>query len=119
MNLIPIFLGLQSQLKICHWLTASYAQHVAFDKTYSDLDDLIDSFMESCMGIHGRPEVEEKFIINVRNYDKNTCIELFEVYTNILNTKVRSYYQENSDLLNIIDEMIGSLNKLKYLLTLS
>lgn len=109
----------QVQLRHLHWQTKSYAKHKAYGKVYEDMDGLIDEFAEVCMGKHGRPDfiggytIEGKDIseISVQKFVDGACeflISLSEVYDS----------REDSDLLNLRDEMLGLFNKLKYLLTL-
>ena len=57
---IKFFLQTQFQLRILHWQTKGYARHIAFGETYETLDGLIDSFVEVCMGKHGRFILQEE-----------------------------------------------------------
>jgi DNA-binding ferritin-like protein len=116
---VNFFLGLQSQLKIFHWQTKGYARHMAFGETYEVLDGLIDSFVESAMGKYERFVLsEEDKDINLINLNEikpkemvHTCIKALEEMSDTLDPK-------DTDLMNIKDEMIQSLSKLLYLLTL-
>ncbi len=47
MNLISTFLCMQSQLRVWHWQTNSYAEHKALGKLYESLDGLVDDFVET------------------------------------------------------------------------
>jgi hypothetical protein len=117
MELLQFFIQLQQQFRTLHWETKSYARHKAYGEIYDSLDDLIDTFMETHMGKYGRPKfdtvnIELKSMKNVKVNDLiNGAIEFLNGLTNELNEK-------DTDLLNIRDEMLGDLNKLKYLLTL-
>ena len=53
----------QIQLKFLHWQTKSYAKHQAYGGLYNDLDELIDDFVEACMGKHGRPSYQGGYTI--------------------------------------------------------
>ena len=55
----------QIQLKFLHWQTKSYAKHQAYGNLYGDLDELIDDFVEACMGKHGRPSYLGGYTIQV------------------------------------------------------
>lgn len=117
-NLVNGLLHIEQQLRILHWQTKSYSRHMAFGSTYEDLGDLIDSFMEQYMGLYGRFELSEKSIA-VENLDEMTVsqfvddsIDFFVSLTGQLDA------DKDSDLLNIRDEMLGKLKKLRYLLTL-
>ena len=119
-TIMTSFLGIHAQFKIFHWQTSSYAKHNAYGGVYDSLTDLIDTFMEVYMGKYGRVALEgaDDTIqlsnigeVNIEDY-LDTVIE----YLLSFNSKLNS--QRDSDLLNIRDEMLSSINKLKYLLTL-
>lgn len=118
MNLLTDLLTLQNQLKIFHWQTKSYAQHVAFGGAHDDLISLIDEFIEVFQGKYGRIKAKDVFVIELHN--------LKEDYKNSINTNIeyltndvpKALSTKDTDLLNIRDEMLSVLNKLKYLLTL-
>jgi len=118
-DIIRKLVEVQTQLKFLHWQTKSYAKHQAYGGLYSDLDGLIDDFVEACMGKHGRPTYQGGYTIqgqdiseiSVQNFVDGVCIFLIE-FTEIFDS------QEDSDLLNLRDEMLHGFNKLKYLLTL-
>lgn len=119
MQLIAPLLKIQNQLRVFHWQTDSYAQHKAFGKAYEDLNDTIDSFVEVFMGKYGKTRAKLSYKIELDNLtdDYNTTIDTFIVYlTDITNHVDR---EKDTDLLNIRDEMLSTLNRLKYLLTLS
>jgi len=118
-EVVKNLLIIQSQFRICHWQTEYDAQHKAFGFIYEELDDKIDMFVETCMGKHGRFNFEgggtslELFNLGDMDVDQfvNSCIGFL--------VSLNEMYDPNmdSDLLNIRDEIMGDLNKLKYLLT--
>ena len=111
---------MQLQFKICHWQTEWDGHHKAFGGAYDDLGDLIDTFVEVCMGKHGRFSFEggstnlEIFNIGDMDVDQfiGSCIGFLISLTELYDNKM------DSDLLNLRDEMMATLNKLKYLLSL-
>lgn len=118
--MITNFLTLQDQLRIYHWQTKSYAEHKAFGKTYEDLNDLIDAFIEIFMGKNGRVVSKSDFEIKLKNYSGSvSSVNFIDEQIKFLSEELtESLSESDTDLLNIRDEMIGLLNKLKYLLTL-
>ena len=113
------FITLQEQFRILHWQTKSYARHNAFGSIYSDLDGLIDEFMEVYMGKYGRVEFEGDGTITLQNsssLDLNNFVKENIDYLKSLSTELNE--SNDSDLLNIRDEMMAKINKLRYLLTL-
>lgn len=118
MKLFGPFLSIQNQIRIYHWQTESYAQHKAFDKAYRALDDLIDTFVEMYMGKYGRSEAKFKYNVELENIDNN-FLPMIDSYVDFLIGLNNELDQINdSDLLNVRDEMLGVFNRLKYLLTL-
>jgi len=118
MKLFAPFLSIQNQIRIYHWQTESYAQHKAFGKTYEKLDELIDTFIEMYMGKYGRSKAKFTYKIELENIDVN-YMAMINSYVDFLISLNEELDQVNdSDLLNIRDEMLGVFNRLKYLLTL-
>jgi hypothetical protein len=119
-SLISSFLGIQAQFKVFHWQTSSYSKHQAYGGIYTALDALMDTFMETYMGKYGRVALEgESDSILLSNIGEvkvdaylDTLCEFFHGLGNRLNP------QRDTDLLNLRDEMLAEVNKLKYLLTL-
>jgi hypothetical protein len=118
MNVISPLIQFQQQLRIFHWQTDSYAQHKAFGKTYEDMDGLIDSFVEIYMGNYGRNKPTTTFQIYLKPMTDFSVVDDvlgdFEFYLKNMEKEIPS----NTDLLNIRDEMLAGLNKLRYLLSL-
>jgi hypothetical protein len=104
----------QSQLKIMHWGTESYAQHKAYMKAYDSIDEGLDALVESYQGYHGRIDFGNscEFI----SFKDVECESWLNSMLECLNS-LRSELKE-SDLQNMIDELIAAVSKLKYLLTL-
>ena len=120
MNFVQVLLTTTHQLHVYHWQTDSYAAHQAFGQAYDTLDSLMDQFVETFMGKYGKVASKDGFDINLSNItDKkpNEFIDsVIDFLTNELPKSLKS--ETDTDLLNIRDEMVGELNKLKYLLTL-
>jgi DNA-binding ferritin-like protein len=118
-ELILKLVQVQVQFKFMHWQTTGDAKHRAYGDIYDTLGDLIDSFAEAMMGKYGRPEFESEFSLmfqdlkslNLQNFMDGITDFLVSI-TEMLDPKY------DTDLLNLRDEMLASINKLKYLLTL-
>jgi hypothetical protein len=118
MECITKLLTLQNQLRIHHWQTASYAEHKALGNAYEGLDALIDTFVETYMGIYGK-DTEAKRTLELFGFEKAHPMQVIKYFENYLvNELPNDLKEEDTDLLNIRDEMLALLNKTKYLLTL-
>lgn len=116
-NILDHLISYQQQFRILHWQTKSYARHKAYGKFYDSFSDLMDEFVEVHMGKYGRVKTSGNIQISnmnevqIKDYlseIEQFLIELSEAYD----------ATRDSDLLNIRDEMLSLVNKLKYLLTL-
>ena len=116
--IIPIFIEMLNTIKIYHWKTLSYSKHKATDKLYGELNSLIDNFIEIYLGIcNCRVNLTNKKYINFYDFNNiksfKNLIENYKLFLIDL-----SKYINNTDLLNIRDEILGSLDKFSFLLTL-
>ena len=117
------FIQMLNIIKIYHWKTLSYPQHKATDELYESFNGRMDEFVETMLGKTGkRFNLSSTRSIPFYDYANivkfKQCIESFKLY--LVNMSNASYFKnpENSDLLNIRDEILGDLNKFTYLLTL-
>jgi phage terminase small subunit len=112
-------LQMQKQYQIFHWQTTSFSQHKSFGKIYESLDENIDTFIETYMGKYGRVIAASKFNLEMLNYSDLNFISATDSYIEFLiNLTNMLDPSRDTDLLNTRDEILGSLNRLKYLLTL-
>jgi len=117
MNVITPLIQFQQQLRIFHWQTDSYAQHKAFGKAYEELDELVDSFVEKFMGTFGRSKPTTTFVLELKPLSQSNvdlALQHFIDYLKDMDDEI----PDNTDLLNIRDEILGEIHQLKYLLSL-
>lgn len=122
MKAIGIFVKMQQQIRILHWETSSYAEHKALGKAYENLDGLIDSFIETFIGKYGKPEANITYSITLGSYREGLPETLLREYVEALTTSIPETLElspeRDTDLLNIRDEMLQTLNQTIYLLGL-
>lgn len=107
-------LAFQIQLKVMHWGTDSYAEHKAYDKTYKSIQEGMDTLVESYQGYNGRIDFGCSMdVISFSNVDQDSWLRSIFECLNSMRSEI-----EQSDLQNQIDELIASVSKLKYLLSL-
>jgi hypothetical protein len=117
-NIVCMFLQMLNTVKLYHWKTSSYAEHKATDELYANLNENIDSFVEIMLGksggrvnLTGQKTMPLLDYTNISDFTKE--INRYKVY--LMNMDISS--ENNTDLLNIKDEILGNLNQFTYLLT--
>ena len=116
------FLEMLLMVKLFHWKTHSYATHKATDELYDSMNENIDKFIEVLLGKTGSR-------IDLTNQSKISLIDLgsteklkeriqsFKNYLVGLSNNKAIVSMNDTDLLNIRDELLGDLNQFLYLLT--
>ena len=110
------FFEVRDQIHFSHLNTTSYAVHKALNEFYDEWLDLVDSFVETYQGKYGRIQGNTTIQIS-SSQDINSYLV---GVSSFLNTEITSLIDTSidSDLDNIIADMIGLVNKTRYLLTL-
>ena len=119
------FLCMLNTIKIYHWNTDHYATHKATDQLYGDLNEKVDTFVETMLGkesVATRHKVLKINSLKMSTYKSNKDFRKeTESYKSFLigltNNKLFNTPQ-NSDLMNMRDDILASLNQFLYLLTL-
>lgn len=116
-GIVTSMLGIRDQIKVYHWQTKSFARHKATDDFVTELDGLIDSFVEVYMGKYGRPKVSGS--IKLHNFSESAARSFVSKQTTYLSRDLpRKLKSGDTDLLNIRDEILALVNKTLYLFTL-
>jgi DNA-binding ferritin-like protein len=117
-KIIQNLLTLLNQIKFYHWGTDSYAKHQALNDAYNSLNALIDEFVEILLGKYGKDL--SSITINIRTEGELDMDSALDEISNYLSNELTSILDENdTDLLNLRDEMLSVINKTKYLFTLN
>jgi hypothetical protein len=125
-KIISTFLCMLNTVKLYHWATTHYATHKATDQLYSELSSKTDTFVETMFGketTEFRNAVLKMRTIKINpiqtNKDFKKETEQYKSFLiNLTNNKTFNI-QKNTDLLNLRDDILGSLNQFLYLLTLN
>jgi DNA-binding ferritin-like protein len=116
---VNLFLGLHANLKIFHWQTKGFSRHEAFANIRSTIEDLMDEFVEQSMGQYGRFTLDEETKnISLINLSDAKPSQMAETICEALVQLTDQIDPKDTNLLNLRDEMLGAMQKLKYLLTL-
>jgi hypothetical protein len=115
MQYASTLLGFVMQIHIFHWLTTSYSQHKTLGELYDGIHDLSDTFMEAYMGKYGRNmPTSAGSVITYNTANVNETISNFESFLLTLSTELDP---NDTDLLNIRDEMLSLVHSAQYFLT--
>ena len=117
MDIITEFLSIQQHIRIYHWTTSIYNQHVVSGQLYEKLDALIDKFVETFLGKNKL--TFEPFTITVSSNTNivSSLIRFKQFLITDLDLALKSG-MKNTDLKNIRDEMLGDVNQFIFLLKL-
>jgi hypothetical protein len=117
-ELASFFFTIRNNLYFYHLTTYKYSRHVADSSLVESMDKLIDNFLEVLYGKYQRPDNTE-FTIQVKKMSDAEALFYLDECIKFLTDKLPSLIKPNdSDLLNIRDEMSGLLNRSKYLFML-
>ena len=119
-QIILFFFELQTNIKLYHWMTTSFARHNAADKLFDNLLEYSDKFMEVYIGKYGRPSMT-KTNIQLQNLNDKNIIKFLDDKSNFLLQELPKHLSASTDtdLLNIRDELLANINQTKYLFTLN
>lgn len=119
-NDIQFFFEMREQIKLYHWQTKSYSRHKATDSVIDALDESIDKYVEVSMGKYGRPRMTARNnTIRVTNLSETSIVKFIKsCISYLLNDLSKKLKPQDTDLMNIRDEMLAELNQLLYLFTL-
>lgn len=119
-DIILFFMDMLTTVKLYHWKTMNYATHKATDELYDDLNKYVDEFVEVLLGYKGgvraklpRTQVTLRDCNSIEEFKKK-----IDGYKNVLiGFTSRFDGKKNSDLLNIRDEILATLNKSLYVMS--
>lgn len=122
-KIVVMFLQMLNTVKLYHWKTYNYSQHKATDQLYEELNDNIDTFVETMLGKTGdRVNLTQQKTIPLLDYtnlnDFKKEVQKYKDFLINMNEDAGINIYNNSDLLNIRDEILGNLNQFTYLFTL-
>ena len=115
---IHFFLQLRNQIKLYHWQTRVYARHIATDTILEKLEERIDNFVEVYLGKYGRPRLTGKnATFSLQNLTEAGAVRMIKAAIKYVQG-MHKQVQTQSDLINILDDILKELGQLIYLFTL-
>ena len=111
---ITKLLNFLPQIRVLHWNTLEYPEHMATGATYEAYDDALDTFVETYQGYY--PRVKFVDALHLRNKEEIVVTEWLTEIDKSIST-IRGLVSQ-TDLQNILDELSGLVGKFRYLSTL-
>lgn len=117
---VLFFFDLTNNIKLYHWMTTSFARHKGADSLFDEITELSDKFMETYMGKYGRPSIVERSAkLSLKPLNDKTIVEYLRQRHKLLREDLsKSLKEEDTDLINIRDEILAKLSQTLYLFTL-
>ena len=124
-DLVRIFvkrmLEVTPTIRLFHWKTDSYAAHKATDSLMETLNEIVDKYVETMLGkTNVKIQISDYSTLNIKTPNSNNDLETFikDLIQFLLSFHKKLDPENDIDLLNIRDEIIGDLNRFLYLLRL-
>lgn len=114
---LSLFNNILADCKNIHWVTNSYAKHMALDEAYDDFKDAFDKYVEVALGIFGRDAaIATNITPNLIHDDK--VVSFFESEFVDFNNALYKITGDYSQLQSIFDDIKGIENQLIYRLSM-
>lgn len=107
-----------TQIRLYHWKTKSFSRHKATDKYLEKIDPIVDSVIESLQG--GRQtRITDNFTAKFVCLTDHNSIDYLNQCRLWLENRFPLLLEDNeTDVLNLRDEILASLTRLMYVFTL-
>jgi len=113
-------LCLRDQIHIFHWQTEIGDMHKALGDFYDAFLLSFDNLMESIMGKYGRFKVSTLGMpVTFLDLNQVNPDEFAQTYVQVFENYKTTVFNNDTEIINIIEEIIASIHKLQYLLTMS
>nr|QBK93428.1 MAG: hypothetical protein LCPAC404_01320 [Pithovirus LCPAC404] len=113
-DILLTLLTLQNQIKLHHWQTTSFSRHKATDDLFEKIIPLIDRFVETFQGSHNNTIMLYK-LIELKNMSEDEIV----VFLTDMGKTMRQWNLEETELDNIIQEMLEVVNVTLFLFSLN
>lgn len=114
-EVVKMFFEMRDQVHYYHLQTESYAEHKALNDFYETILDIADKFMEAYQGVNGR--ATGNITLTLKTYTAENVVADVKVFAEKVKQLQKSV-ETNTDLVNLLDELLNSCNKTIYLLSL-
>jgi len=116
---VKLLLKLQNNVRLFHWNTVTYKNHIASDKLYDDIDTHVDRFVEVYMAKHGRLDPATKIQLNLDVLSDKQIVPYLKAVAEYLSKKdFFGIFSQDPDLQTILSDIIESVNKAVYIMSM-
>ena len=117
-SLVEFFFSIEKSIKLYHWQTKMYSRHKSTDKLVTLIAEIADRFMETYQGNYGKLSLNST-VVNVQTLNDSTATNYLQEVASVLESfEEKGFVGKNdTDLLNIRDELLGEINRAIYLFT--
>ena len=118
-NHLSRFIAVQTQVQVFHWQTRSYAVHKTLGDFYEAFSDLVDKFIETYASNPRQPLKFAQFPA-IENYtSKERVVGYLTDFLRFLEGDFTTgVVGANLDLQNIVQDIVGEINRSLYLLSM-
>lgn len=111
-------LELRERIVLSHFFTEVYVLHKTTGDLYEALDDFIDTYTETYIGVNGRDAID--LTESEESTEKPTAADSIAVSNLVeeLAEAIRDLDAPTADLVNLRDEFLGKVQRAQYMLTL-
>jgi len=130
-EILRMLLHFQNQVRLYHWSTKLYPRHVASGDLYEKIDGFNDKFVEIYQGKFNGPHLKgvvpfkyDRIVLDLHNMDDKSIVEALNEFKSFLADDLYNWlssmpHHSNTDLKNLVDDLMGNVNQTLYLFTLS
>jgi hypothetical protein len=117
-EILEFLVGHTNQIRLYHWKTKSFSRHKATDKYLQKVEPIIDAVIESLQG--GREtRINDSFTSKFITLTDQSATEYLKRCRFWLENRFPILLNENeTDVLNLRDEILANLTRLMYIFTL-
>ena len=117
-TLIETFFTLLHQVKLYHWATMEYGVHKALDDLHGSLSSHVDKFVEVYIGRFKKQPLPASLTVSVKVQADVQKLEAFLRKTHEDLKAIAKSLRQETQLLNVLDEMMADIDQTLYLIHL-
>lgn len=113
--LFEYFFGLVGQIKLFHFSTMKYSIHKILDDFHESLSDLVDKLLEVYIGNYKKQPLEFFEITTTATTNITNLISYLETEKEVIRGIRNKTFKTNSEIQNIMDEIVALFDRTIYL----